>query len=135
MADLQPETGPTRIYHSHYLISALANVIALIPGTSRLGSVYAALRIVGLGRKQAFYFTTIQGILINAAATLTMLPQSLTSKTLSLATYSPYLIASALYIVLLHTLLSFLSRELHYILLGCCLYRTCIFPFLYINFA
>ena len=119
----------------HLLISIIANVISIIPGSSRLGSVYTALRMIGLGRKDAMYIASIQGVILNSTTVLPALTGISRSNLANIYMNTSYIIAGVAYVGLLHALFAMTSRELHYTLLGCCLYRTCIFPFLYMNFA
>lgn len=97
--------------------SITANLIGIIPGASRLGSVYLFLRIRGYTPKNAILLGTIQGMFIS---TIFIIPYF---KYISTLLSIPNLICGLIYVGLTYLVLSLNNKMVRNLILFCCGYR------------
>lgn len=110
------------------VISMICNVLAVIPGTSRLGCVYTGMRLCGLNRQTALCISFVQGALISSITILIHIDFA------ALFTL-PILICGTLYIIITMLLFALSTHALRILLLLICFYRIIGPALLYINFS
>jgi len=108
----------------------IANLAAVLPGVSRLGTVYTCLRITGLNREDSVRFSTIQGIIINFMGVFTHM-----SDLVYIINKPALAFAAALYYVCLLYLFAANDRQLRYIIAGSAVYRILVLPVIFYLFA
>lgn len=99
-------------------VSALCNLAAIIPGFSRLGTVYAGLRYIGLSPKEAFRMSMIQGIFISSIGIILSW-----TKTFSDFALLPCVVCGLLYYFSISILLKLDSKHISSVIFFSCIYR------------
>lgn len=119
VAELSDPHKEKRFSKEDLLLSIICNMLAIIPGVSRLGAVYSGMRIAGHGNRDALRISVVQGAII------TMIPTSMAGLGQNIG---PSVVCAALYIFLLRLLLTRSDKVLRWIIIGCCAYRIAILP-------
>jgi undecaprenyl pyrophosphate phosphatase UppP len=96
--------------------SIVFNLLAILPGFSRLGTVYAGLRMTGLSPNRSFRYSMIQGILLSSISIIFKFQ----SCTFNIPTT---LVCSIIYYTMISILLNLNAQKTRFVVIGCCLYR------------
>lgn len=96
--------------------SIVFNLLAILPGFSRLGTVYAGLRMTGLSPRLSFRYSMIQGILLSSISVIFKF-QSCTFDGRTT------LICGIIYYAMISILLNLNSKQIRFIVIVCCVYR------------
>lgn len=102
------------------LTSIICNGLGILPGFSRLGTVYAGLRVIGLPPSEAFRYSMLQGIFISSFAILLDLPFN---HLIQFDSLFPLILCSSIYYFMISILLKLGSGKLSQLILWCCFYR------------
>ena len=107
--------------------SIIANLIGLVPGASRSGSVYTVLRVRGFKAKPALLMTSIQGIftVVLSLRSNLLLNYNLTST----------IICGTLHLFMIYTVLHLNAKRTRQLIMICGIYRILLGSYLVRNYA